>query len=79
MFSKRQSQEASQTHHKVTVTDISYQQLTGGKITKEELMNFSFKFLLEREPNTSILSKFNITIISQYFPEYQAELFKILG
>ena len=44
--------------------------LTNNKISKEELLNFSFYFLLERESNTSILSKFDIIVISKYFPEY---------
>ena len=67
------------TQHEVTVTDIAYRHLTSGRITKEELLKLSFKFLLDREPNTSILSKFDITVISQYFPEYKSELFQILS
>ena len=35
---------------------------------------FSFKFLLERENNTSILSNFNLEIIQNYFPEYKNEI-----
>ena len=66
------------TQHEVTVTDIAYQHLTSGRTTKEELLDFSFKFLLDREPNTSILSKFCITVISQCFPGYESELFQIL-
>ena len=48
--------------------------LTKNRISKEELLNFSFNFLLEREPNTSILSKFEITVISKYFPEYTSKV-----
>ena len=66
------------TQHEVTVTDIAYNHLTNGGATKEELLDFSFKFLLDREPNTSILSKFEITIISQNFPEYETEVHQIL-
>ena len=67
------------TQHEVTVTDIAYQHLTSGRTTKEELLEYSFKFLLGREPNTSILSQFDITVISQYFPEYESELLQILS
>ena len=67
------------TQHEVTVTDLAHYHLTGGRTTKEELLEFSFKFLLNREPNTSILSKFEITVISQYFPEYETELLQILS
>ncbi len=58
------------TKHVVSVTDQMLLNLTNNKISKEELLNYSFNFLLEREPNTSILSKFDIIIISKYFPEY---------
>ncbi len=58
------------TKHVVSVTDQMLLNLTNNKISKEELLNFSFNFLLEREPNTSILSKFDIVVISKYFPEY---------
>ena len=58
------------TKHVVIVTNQMLLNLTKNKISKEELLNFSFNFLLEREPNTSILSKFDIIVISKYFPEY---------
>ena len=58
------------TKHVVSVTDQMLLNLTKNKISKEELLNFSFNFLLERESNTSILSKFDIIVISKYFPEY---------
>ena len=62
------------TKHVVTVTDQMLLNLTNNKISKEELLNFSFNFLLEREQNTSILSKFDIIEISKYFPEYISKL-----
>ena len=58
------------TKHVVSVTDQTLLNLTNNKISKEELLNFSFNFLLERESNTSILSSFDLTVISKYFPEY---------
>ena len=58
------------TSHNVTLTDEVHQNLTNGKVSKKELIKFSFKFLLEREPNTSILSSFELSMISTYFPEY---------
>ena len=62
------------TKHVVSVTDQMLLNLTNNKISKEELLNFSFNFLLEREPNTSILSKFDIILISKYFPEYVSKV-----
>ena len=60
----------STTTHSVTVTDAIHTKLTNGKISKETLLEKSFEFLLEREPNTSVLSQFKIEVISQYFPDY---------
>ena len=62
------------TTHEVTVTDQSLSDLTDDKVTKEQLLKFSFNFLLDREPNTSILSSFNINIISSYFSNYGDEV-----
>ena len=60
----------STTTHSVTISDAIHTQLTNGKISKETLLEKSFEFLLEREPNTSILSQFKIKVISKYFPDY---------
>ena len=58
------------TKHVVNVTDEMLFNLTNNKISKEEILNFIFNFLLERESNTLILSSFDLTVISKYFPEY---------
>ncbi len=69
-------EEGSQTEHTVTLDNDYYKTLTGGKMTKEELIKKSFEFLLERESNKSILSKFNLKVIKSYFPEYEEEIKK---
>ena len=58
------------TKHIVFVTDEILFNLTKNKVSKEDLLNFSFNFLLDRESNTSILASFDLTVISKYFPEY---------
>ena len=60
--------------YNVVLDDEYWQDLTGGKIAKEELIKKSFEFLLEREPKESILSRFNLRIIKQYFPEFEEEI-----
>ena len=62
------------TTHTVTVTDESLTDLTDKNVTKTQLLEFSFNFLLDREPNTSILSSFDINVISKYFPDYIDEV-----
>jgi hypothetical protein len=59
------------TTHMVTVAPDYWQKLTGGKISVEKLVEQSFQFLLEREPNTSILRAFELPTIQRYFPEYE--------
>ena len=63
-----------ETIHKVFISNQTYLDLTSKKISKKELVKFSFEFLLEREPNTAILSSFDLIQISKYFPEYFTEL-----
>ena len=62
------------TTHTVTVTDQSLTDLTDNNVTKTQLLEFSFNFLLDREPNTSILSSFDINVISKYFSDYRDEV-----
>ena len=66
--------EKSTTTHTVTVTDQSLTDLADNNVTKTQLLEFSFNFLLDREPNTSILSSFDINVISRYFSDYKDEV-----
>ena len=59
------------TTHLVTLTHLYYQKLTNNQISPEMLVKKSFEFLLDRESNTSILSRFDLPIIERYFPEYE--------
>ena len=67
------------TSHTVTVTDKDLYNLTGDNITKTRLLEFSFNFLLDREPNTSILSSFDINVISKYFSDYRDKVRRWCG
>ena len=62
------------TTHTVTITNQSLTDLTDNNVTKTQLLEFSFNFLLDREPNTSILSSFDINVISRYFSDYRDEV-----
>ena len=66
--------KTSTSIHTVKVTDQSLTDLTDDIATKAQLLEFSFGFLLEREPNTSILSSFDINVISKYFSNYKDEV-----
>jgi len=64
----------TQTTHRVTLRDADRQRLGGKDVSAEELIEKSFRFLLEREPNTSILSSFELPLIGKYFPQYAREI-----
>jgi len=59
------------TSHIVILKPDYYQKLTGGTVPPERLIEKSFEFLLERESNTMILSRFELPLIGFYFPEYE--------
>jgi len=67
------------TRHTVTLTPEYHRQLTGGKASPETLLEESFRFLLEREPNTSILERFDLPLIGRYFPEYEEAISRRVG
>ena len=61
------------TQHRVRVTKTDLARLSEGR-SPEELLQASFQFLLEREPNTSILTSFDLPVIGHYFPEYEQDI-----
>jgi hypothetical protein len=69
----------TQTTHRVTVAPQVYQKLTNGEVPIETLVEKSFEFLLQREPNTSILRSFDLPVIGRYFPEYERTIRGMLG
>jgi len=67
------------TKHLVTIKDRTYVKLTKELLGREELIEHSFKFLLEREPSSSILSEFELSKISNYFPEFDKFIEKLIS
>jgi hypothetical protein len=63
---------ASATSHRVRVRDDVVASL--GRATAEDVVRWSFEFLLEREPKESILRDFDLSVIAAYFPEYERAL-----
>ena len=64
------------TTHTVKLSADYYQKLTGGRVSPETIIEKSFEFLLERESNTMILSRFDLPLIGRYFPEYEKTMLK---
>jgi hypothetical protein len=62
----------SSSIHEVTVAPEVIEDLNW-QGTPEELIRSSFRFLLAREPKESIMHAFDIEVIGNYFPEWEAE------
>jgi hypothetical protein len=73
-FRVRVIEGGSESTHDVTVSPGQLAKLAGDKIQPEELVRRSFEFLLEREPKESILTRFDLSVISRYFQEYEREI-----
>lgn len=61
------------TTHRVEARPEEVERLGAGT-SPAELVRESFRFLLEREPPSAILSEFELGVIGRYFPEYPDEI-----
>ena len=79
VFQVKVIEGASRSSHRVTLGTQYYDRVADGKIEPEELVRCSFEFLLEREQKESILSKFDLSEISRYFPNFEREITRRLS
>ena len=63
-----------ETTHTIELDDTYHLKLTKGKLEKKQLILLSVQFLLTREPNTAILSSFELQLISTYFQNLKMKL-----
>jgi hypothetical protein len=68
-----------ETAHRVTLARSLHARLGAGRHTPEACLEAAFRFLLDREPKESILRRFDVSVISRYFPEFERELPKYLA
>ncbi len=59
------------TTHEVTVSSEDSARRGAPSETSAEFVHRCFEFLLDREPKESILRRFDVSIISTYFPELE--------
>jgi hypothetical protein len=67
-----------ESRHEVTLRAGDLARLASGK-GGEALVEAAFAFLLEREPKEAILGRFDLSVISRYFPEFERELPRYLA
>lgn len=70
--------DGSRSVHEVSVSAEEAERFGAGA-APERLVEESFRFLLEREPASSILRRFGLSVIADYFPEYPQEIRRRLG
>jgi hypothetical protein len=68
-----------ETRHHVTMARATCERLAMGTQTPDRCVEAAFQFLLDREPKESILPRFDVTVISRYFPEFERELPRYLS
>jgi len=69
-------EEGSKTQHRVALNKADYQKVTNGDVKPEVLIKKSFEYLLEQESKEQILTNFDFTIISRYFPNFLKDIKK---
>lgn len=65
---------SGQTQHRVTISGADHARLTGGRYPPGRCIEASMRFLLEREPKEAILRQFDVSVIGQYFSDFEAQL-----
>ena len=63
-------------HHEfnVTLSWADYDLWCHGRAQPQKVVQAVFEFLLQREPVTSILSRFDCSVVRRYFPEVDKKL-----
>ena len=64
-------ESGSTSTHTVELDGDYQRKLSGDRETGEQLVRRSFEFLLAREPKESILSRFHLSVIARYFPDFE--------
>ncbi len=62
------------TRHRVIMEDAYYERLTKKAFSVSRFIEAAFQFLLDREPKEAILTSFDVSIISRYFPEFERKV-----
>ncbi|MFY9690794.1 MAG: hypothetical protein WA369_04495 [Candidatus Acidiferrales bacterium] len=78
-FRVRVIEGKTETSHRVTLKAEDYERFAKGKVEPGELVRRSFEFLLENERKESILARFDLSVISRYFPQYEREIARRLS
>jgi hypothetical protein len=68
------SDASGQTRHHVTMSQQDHDRFGDRACAPNVLIDAAFRFLLDREPKEAILIRFDLGVISRYYPEFEGEL-----
>jgi hypothetical protein len=69
----------SEKKFKVTLTDVYYNRLTGGKILKEELLENCFNYFVEEDILGNLNKKFALREVGKRFPGFEKDMKNSIG
>jgi hypothetical protein len=78
-FSVTVEEAGTTSAHQVTVSRRDLERWGTTFSSPEEFVTRCFEFLLEREPKESILSRFDVSQIGSYFPEFEDQIRRLTG
>ncbi len=58
----------------VTLSWADYDLWSHGRVAPEKVVRAAFEFLLDQEPASSIMARFDCSVIRRYFPDVDREL-----
>ena len=59
--------------HEVSIERADHERLAPG-YASEALAEAAFRFLLDREPSSAIMARFDLMTIARYFPDFEEKL-----
>ena len=78
VFEATIEEAGSATRHRVTLSQQDVGRLRHGA-APEAIVEAAFRFLLDREPKDPDSARFDISLISQYFPDFETRLIDYLS
>ena len=73
------SMGTDRVEYRITLPKDYWQKITGGKVQPAKLIEETFKFLLKHEPKETILRKFHLSQVKDFYPDYENEMMRYAG
>lgn len=78
LFNVTVSDTAGTTHHRVTMTEETYQRLTAGAVTPQACIEAAFRFLIEREAKTDLMTSFDLNVLQMSYASFERDFHNYL-